>query len=160
MQHRSRAWITRRLRSHATLELLNIPLQFVMWFLVVELPLTAPNLIGFALLAILLVQGATYWLMKLRQPPGRPLPGARGFVLARRCNVILLGAGLVFVGWTTARDPGSETVVGLVFALAAVLEHVNYFHTQLMYDTTADLRYLFTRGLRRSHLARDLARSL
>ncbi len=159
MQHRSRAWIVRRLRSLAALELLNIPLQFVLWFGVVDLPLTTPNLIGFTLFAILLAEGATYWLLKLRQAPGSPLPGARGFVLARRCNVILLVAGLVFVGWAAAREPGAETVVGLVFVLAGVLEHVNYFHTQLMYDTTADLQYLFRRGLRRSHLARDLARS-
>ncbi|MGW7683895.1 hypothetical protein ACWGID_24360 [Kribbella sp. NPDC054772] len=159
MEHRSRAWITRRLRSLATLELLNIPLQYVVWFRIVDLPGTVPNLVGFALFALLLAQGATYWSAKLRQLPGEPLPGARWFSLARRWNVLVLAAGLLFVLAAVVRDPGATTVVGLVFAVVAVLEYVNYFHTQLMYDTPADLRQLFSRGLRRSHLARDLART-
>ncbi|GAA1775939.1 hypothetical protein [Actinomadura chokoriensis] len=33
----------------------------------------------------------------------------------------------------------------------------HYFHVQLMYDTGEDVRYLRSRGLRRAHLARDLA---
>ncbi|MFF0344076.1 hypothetical protein [Kribbella sp. NPDC004875] len=159
MEHSSRAWIARRLRSLATLELLNIPLQYVVWFGVIDLPGTAPNLAGFALFALLLAQGAAYWSAKLRQLPGEPLPAARWFSLARKWNVPVLAGGLVFVLAAVARDPGATTVAGLVFAVVAVLEYVNYFHLQLMHDTPADLRYLFTRGLRRSHLARDLARA-
>ncbi|MBP2402953.1 hypothetical protein SNS2_1565 [Streptomyces netropsis] len=47
---------------------------------------------------------------------------------------------------------------GLCFALFAVLEHVNHFHTQLMYDTAEDRRALRENGLRRAHPARDLDR--
>jgi hypothetical protein len=37
-----------------------------------------------------------------------------------------------------------------------VLEHVNYFHIQLMHDTSNDVRRLLRRGFRRSSLARNL----
>lgn len=158
MHHHSRAWIRRRLRSLALLELANIPLQFVIWFRIIDLPVTAPNIVGFALFAILLVEGTAYWTAKLRQPPGAPLPGASAFAAARRGNLVLLPAGLLYVGWSVGRDPGADNLLGLGFALFAVLEHVNYFHIQLMYDNAEDLRYLRTHGLRRSHLSRDLAR--
>ena len=69
---------------------------------------------------------------------------------------MLLAGGLFFLLWSVIRDPGADTVPGLAFAVFAVLEYVNYFHVQLMYDTSADLRHLLTRGFRRAHLARDL----
>ncbi|MER5323898.1 hypothetical protein [Streptosporangium roseum] len=159
MDHRSRAWAQRRLRSLAWLELLNIPLQAVIWFGKVGFPVTAANSVGFALFALLLLEGAGYWAAKLRQiaTRNRSLPGAGAFVVARRGNVAVLVAGLLFIVWAVVVDPGAGSWPGLGFGLFAVLEHVNYFHVQLMYDTAEDLRYLRSRGLRRAHLARDLA---
>ncbi len=159
MDHRSRSWIRRRLRSLALLELLNIPLQAVVWFGAVGLPVTAANAVGFALFALLLVEGAGYWVAKLRRTaaPGTPLPGVRAFAAVRVLNVPLLAAGVLFTAWAVRSDPGSGSLPGLGFALFAVLEHVNYFHWQLMYDTGEDLRRLGRGGLRRAHLARDLA---
>lgn len=140
------------------LELLNVPLQAVIWFGVVGVPVTVINVVGFALLALLLVEGAGYWAAKLRQVtrPGSRLHGAGAFAVARRVNPVLLAGGLLLTGWAGAAVPGTRTWPGLVFATVAMLEHINYFHVQLMYDTAADLRYLRTRGLRRAHLARDL----
>ncbi|MQA82308.1 MAG: hypothetical protein GEV10_28245 [Streptosporangiales bacterium] len=158
MDHRSRSWIGRRLRSLALLELLNIPLQAVIWFAVVDLPVTVPNAVGFALFAFLLLQGASYWAAKLRRfgAPGGALPGVGAFRIGRVANVAVLLAGLAYAVRSVVADPGAGSIPGLVFALVAVLEYVNYFHVQLMYDNADDLRYLFTRGLRRAHLARDL----
>lgn len=159
MNHRSRAWVRRRLRSLALLELFNIPFQAWVWFGKVGFPPTAANAVGFALFSLLLVQGAGYWLAKLRTvaTPGTPLPGVRFFAAARVLNVPVLLAGVLFAAGAVSGDPGSATIPGLAFALFAVLEHVNYFHTQLMYDNREDLRYLRRHGLRRAHLARDLA---
>ena len=159
MHHRSRAWVLRRLRSLARLELFNIPLQAVLWFGLVGFPVTAGNIVGFALFALLLVEGAGYWLAKLRQIAtcATCLPAAGAFVIARRGNVAALVAGLSFIVWSVVNDPGAGSWPGLGFGLFAVLEQVNYFHVQLMYDTAEDLRYLRAKGLRRAHLARDLA---
>ncbi|MFI0453506.1 hypothetical protein [Actinomadura sp. 6N118] len=159
MNDRFRSRIRRRLRSLAWLELLNVPLQAVVWFGVVGLPMTAANMVGFTLFAVLLVVGAGYWLAKLRQisAPGAPLPGAEIFAVARGASLLLLAAGLLFIAGKVVAAPGAGSWAGLVFGLVAVLEYVNYFHVQLMYDTVEDLRYLRSHGLRRAHLARDLA---
>ncbi|MFE0147910.1 hypothetical protein ACFWY5_12240 [Nonomuraea sp. NPDC059007] len=160
MNHRSRSWIRRRLRSLAWLELLNIPLQAVIWFGVVGFPVTAANSVGFALFTLVLLEGAGYWFAKLRGLATRcgSLPGAGAFAVARRTNVAVLTVGLLFIVWTVVTDPGAGSWPGLAFGLFAALEHVNYFHVQLMYDTAEDFRYLRSRGLRPAHLARDLAR--
>ncbi|MET7419947.1 hypothetical protein [Dactylosporangium sp. NPDC005555] len=153
--------VTRRLRSLATLELVNVPLQAGVWFGLIGLPATAANLAGFALFALLLVEGAGYWMAKLRQlrGPVRDLPAWRVFRAARVANPLVLAAGLAVTGHAVIADPGRGTWPGLGFAAFAVLEHVNYFHVQLMHDTSADLRRLRSVGLRRSHLARDLRRA-
>ncbi|MDR7279500.1 hypothetical protein [Catenuloplanes atrovinosus] len=141
--------VRRRLRSLALLELINIPLWGWAAFGALGLPATALDLAGFALFALLLAEGAGYWLAKLCQT-GRTVPGLWFFRAARLINPVLLAAGLILT--VTGR-----AWAGLFFTGFAVLEHVNYFHVQLMYDNRADLRRLARRGFRRSHLARDLA---
>lgn len=142
------------------MELVNIPLQGVAWFGLVGLPVTVPNLIGFGLFAALLIEGAAYWAAKLHQirHRRRRLPGEPAFRVARAVNPLILAAGVVMIGYAAATDPGRGSWPGLVFALFAWLEHVNYFYLQLMHDTVDDLRRFRAVGLRRSHLARDLAR--
>lgn len=144
-----RAHVRRRLRTLASLELINIPLWAWVTFGALDLTATAPNLVGFGLFALLLLQGAAYWLAKLRQT-GRTVPGLWFFRAARLINPALLLAGLLLTAMT-------QSWPGLFFAAFAALEHINYFHIQLMHDTRADLHRLAHHGLRRSHLARDLA---
>lgn len=160
MVSRTPAPVRRRLRSLAVMELVNIPLQAVLWFGLMGFPVTPANVAGFALFALLLVEGAAYWATKLRQLAARRrvLPGVAAFAFARRANVVVLALGLILICWSVVTDPGVGSWPGLGFGLFAVLEHVNYFHVQLMYDNAADTRHLRAHGLRRSHLARDLAR--
>ncbi len=154
------AAVRRRVRSLAVLELVNVPLQTVAWFGLIGVPVTAPNLVGFGLFVLLLAQGAAYWAAKARQLRAHAghLEGGRAFRAARTVDPVLLAAGVAFCGSAAVREPGWVSWPGLGFALFAVLEYVNYFHIQLSHDTAADLRRLFTTGLRRSHLARDLRR--
>ncbi|GIG68044.1 hypothetical protein [Phytomonospora endophytica] len=152
--------LLRRLRSLAALELLNIPLQAWVWFTVAGFPATAANLTGFALVALLLVQGAAYWTAKGRRlATGRTgLPAARAFAVARVANPVLLTASTGFTLWAAVSAPGRGSLPGLAFALFAWLEQINYFHVQLMYDNAADLRRFRAHGFRRGPLARNLAR--
>ncbi|MEU6075511.1 hypothetical protein [Micromonospora sp. NPDC047074] len=154
----TRAAARRRLRSLLGWELLNVPLQAWLWFAVVGVPLTAVNLAGFGAFAALLVVGAAYWALKLRQlRRDEPrLPGRRHFATARAALPVLLAAVVAGCAVAVVRAPGTQSYPGLGFALFAVLEYVNYFHVQLMHDNRADLRRLATVGFRRSHLARDL----
>ncbi|SDD76770.1 hypothetical protein SAMN05216270_107140 [Glycomyces harbinensis] len=144
----------------ALLELINVPLQAAVWFGVLGLPPSPANLAGFAAFALLLAQGASYWIAKLRQlgSGASALPGATAFALALRADPPVLFAVVMFTGWSALNAPGAATYLGLGFAVFAVLEYVNYFYTQLSYDNIADLRYLTARGLRRAHLAIDLER--
>lgn len=143
-----RQTIRRRLRSLAAGELVNIPLQAGLWFGVVGLPATLPNLMGYAIFVALLIEGACYWLAKLRQlgTGSGNVPAARIFSTIRAVNVPLLAIGVVVAAYAAIAEPGIESLPGLGFALFAVLEHVNYFHVQLVHR------------LRPSHLARDLKR--
>lgn len=152
--------LQRRLRSLIAGEVVNIPLQAAIWYGIVGFPATWANLVGFAVFSLLLIQGAAYWAAKLEQLRNRrALPrGMSAFAVARVANLAVLGAGLLATGAAVLTDPGRGSLPGLGFALFAVLEHVNYFHTQLMHDTVADLRRFRAVGFRRSQLARDLAR--
>ena len=74
------------------------------------------------------------------------------FAVLRRLNPVLLAVALPVLVAALVDGPADEAVAGLAFWLLAVLEHINYFHTQLMYDNAADLRRLRTSGPQRAHL--------
>ncbi|MFE5209323.1 hypothetical protein [Streptomyces sp. NPDC056600] len=150
--------MSRRLLSLCAGELVNVPLQAVIWFGVARLPATWPNVCGFALCALILLQGAAYWAAKLRSlssGSGARPPGIAFLAAARMVDVPLLGLGLVLTAGAVIRSPGPESVPGLFFACFAVLEYVNYFHIQLVNAATAGGPG--RRGCR-AHLARDLER--
>lgn len=149
------------MRNLAILEFVNISLWAVAWFGVLGFPLSVANLAGFAAFAALLVQGGAYWSLKIRQLRSHSprLPGIAVFRVLRVANLPLLAAALAITLHAAVTQPGRGSLLGLGLALFGVAEHVNYFHVQLMHDTAADLRRLFSVGLRPAHLARDLANS-
>jgi len=153
--------VLQRMRTLAILEFLNIGI--LGWAAFVALPARPEvgNLVGFALTALLLVEGGSYWALKAHQLTSRQrLPRGLGvFRVLRPVNVVALGVGGVIVWYAAATSPGWGSIPGVVFWLLALLEHVNYFTWQLMHDTRVDLsRLLRTRRLHPSHLAVDLKR--
>lgn len=54
---------------------------------------------------------------------------------------MLLAVGLLIYLQVQDTGRGNLLVTGLLY-LFAVLEYINYFHFQLMYDNHADLQYL------------------
>lgn len=156
----NRSALRRRLRSLLILEIVNIPLQAWIWFSLIGLPVTPAGLVGFALFSLLLLQGAGYWAVKVHQL-GHATVAPKGlgfFAVARFADVPVLAGGLGYTVYAVISDPGAGSIPGLCFAVFAVLEYVNYFHVQLMYDNAADLCRLRKAGLQRSHLSRDLSR--
>lgn len=146
------------MRSLAILELVNVPLWVMAWFGLLDFPLTAANLAGFAAFAVLLLEGGAYWLLKIRQLRSRApqLPGVRIFRMLRIANIALIVAALAVAVPAAVLSPGRGSFPGLGLALFGAVEHINYFQFQLVHEAKADLRRLFSAGLRRSHLARDL----
>ncbi len=130
----------------------------MVWFGWLEFPPTPANLAGLAAFALLLLEGAAYWLLKIRQLRSHApqLPGIVVFRVLRIVNLPLIAAALAVTVSAAIISPGRGSFLGLGLALFGAIEHINYFYVQLMHDTMADLRRLFSVGLRRSHLARDL----
>jgi hypothetical protein len=118
-----------------------------------------------ALLAVsyILLQGAGYWHLKLqsilqRQPlPAYFRPLYRFFQYS---NVLLIAAVAAFIAMTNGAAASLADLVWSYGLLAfAVLEQINYYHYQLMYDTRAAFAYLGRNGrLRKAVLGLDLQR--
>ncbi|MFI9595532.1 hypothetical protein [Nonomuraea sp. NPDC052265] len=152
----------RRTRTLAVLEFVNIPLIAGVLTGILGMPLTVANSAGLVLVLLVLAEGGVYWWLKFAQLSSRaPVPaGMAMYRMISRINVGLLVAGAVVVGaGLVMGGSGAQVWPGAALWVFALLEHVNYFHLQLMHDTRADLGHLVRTGrLRRSHLALDMAR--
>ena len=117
-----------------------------------------------ALVTWLLWQGAAYWWLKLqaaRSESRIPERCLRWFVALRVVNWALIGLAPVLLilqaRTTNVFRSTLDAVIGLGFYVLAVLEQVNYYHWQLMYDYPPDWRYLLeNKRLKRSSLHRAL----
>ncbi|MFP7722809.1 hypothetical protein [Lysobacter sp. A3-1-A15] len=113
------------------------------------------------LVCYILVQGALYWALKYRQYArgvALPLWLAGLFRFFRLSNVIALAVAAVALVFTFQRGAAATDLAwGAGLWAFAMLEHINYYHWQLMYDTRGALRRLRqTRRLRRPMLAEDI----
>lgn len=117
------------------------------------------------LVAWLLWQGAAYWRLKLRAVRAGSRIAAkhlRRFAALKRLNWALIGALPVLLAVMSLMgavfSSGFDLVAGLGLYTLAILEQVNYYHYQLMYDYPPDWRYLIeNKTLKRSSLNRALA---
>ena len=115
------------------------------------------------LLSYILLQGATYWHLKissLEQRVALPLYFGTLFRTLKWSNHIFIVAMLVSLvaAWANAAQLADLQWAGSLLAFA-FLEQVNYFHYQLMYDTRGAIASLRRNArLRRAALAVDLAR--
>ncbi|MEM9133452.1 MAG: hypothetical protein AAGA59_16745 [Actinomycetota bacterium] len=116
---------------------------------------------------LLLIIGGLYWRAKLHRLTIGPATLDRllpALDRLQRPSQALTGLAVAAatVAWvipSVARGTG-DRVLATIFAVLAALEYVNYYHRQLQhFDHGPDFRRLLAgRGLRRSQLARDLAR--
>ena len=119
---------------------------------------------GMAMVSYILLQGAYYWHLKQAAQVNRtPLPAYfhalfKGFQWSNVAGLCAMALALVY-GATGSTSPASMLwACGLTFF--ALLEHINYYHHQLMYDTRGAFAGLFRhRRLRKAALAVDLMRA-
>ena len=149
--------VTRRLRSLAVLELINVGIIGWAAFGPFSADTSPTNLAAYGLVAAHLVVGSAYWAAKVHQlHHGDGLPvKAHLLVPVRRVLVIGLAIGLVIIVASVPSQPPSSWLAAVPLWLLAAAEHVNYFHWQLMYDNRADLRRLLSSGLVRPHARED-----
>jgi hypothetical protein len=111
----------------------------------------------------LLLQGGIYWHLKLRalnQSASLPAYFGKLFRAFRLSSLIVLGVvGVWFAIEMASKGWSMQLAWPLGIYLFAVLEHINYYHYQLMYDTGNAVRYVVrNRRLRRAALGTDLQR--
>ena len=110
----------------------------------------------------ILLQGILYWQLKLqtvvqRQPlPAYFQPLYRFF---KYSNFFAIAAVAAFIAATSATATQADLIWSCSLLALGVLEQINYYHYQLMYDTRAAWGYLRrNRKLRRAALGVDLER--
>ena len=119
-----------------------------------------------ALLMLMLWQVSAYWRLKLRAVRSGDRVGIsalRAYAVLEKVNWGLLGALPVIVLavrlFGHARASAFDIVVGSLVYILALLEQINYYYVQLMYDNRADWQYLRKyKHLKKASLRRDLER--
>ncbi len=126
------------------------------------------EIVAFALAAIaaggLLIVGALYWRAvdrQLRLRDRQAMKGALRFADLAQWPAVFatFAAGIAFVAALAVHGWSSGVIAAGVLTLLAALEYVNYYHRQLQhFDNSSDFKRLVSGGgLRKSHMARDLA---
>jgi len=142
------------------LELINIFLLPFAFFLLVK---AGDGLVGLnvwlaiLLNGLLLLEGSLFWYSVFRNLKGHDLFNRWNlFSFFKTLNLWLFGIVLLVVILNPSAGP--YDLGGTIFFLVlAMLEHINYFHFQLMYDNINDLRYLKRFGrLKKAKLGRIL----
>jgi len=113
-----------------------------------------------AMVVYILLQGMLYWQLKLQSTITRQALPAYFQPLYRvfKCsNVVAMACVAAFIALA---DGGSADLWWSCGLLGfAVLEHINYYHYQLMYDTRGAFDYVRRNGrLRKAALGLDLRR--
>jgi len=120
---------------------------------------------SFLFLEFLLVQGSSYWFSKWRRLKKENLSVTPKKVVGlfwklKRLNIVLIilipfAFMADFMRWNWALPIDGLSLSCFIY-LFALLEYINYFHTQLSYDNRSDLEYLRrTKRLKKSSLNRD-----
>jgi len=114
-----------------------------------------------ALVSYIVLQGVLYWHIKLQSVVQRqPLPAYFQplFRFFQYSNVVLIAAAAWLITAMYGAKVSTEDLVWSCGLLGfTVLEQINYYHFQLMYDTRAAFAYLGRNGrLRKAALGQDL----
>jgi len=113
-----------------------------------------------AMVVYILLQGMLYWQLKLQSTVRRqPLPAYFQplYSFFKYSNIVATSGVVMFIALTGGDSTDLWWSCGLL-AFAA-LEHINYYHYQLMYDTRGAVDYVRRNGrLRRAALGLDLRR--
>lgn len=121
---------------------------------------------GLIVCIVILYQGQHYWKLKLKRLKGEEFDAKRNirfFFSSKKINQILISLipaffliQLSFQNWSMWDN--KMLFWGILANVFAVLEHINYYHTQLMIDNQYDLQYVIrNRRLKKASLAKNLA---
>ncbi|MBU3209039.1 hypothetical protein [Clostridium algidicarnis] len=125
--------------------------------------------ISFFLLEFLLLQGSIYWYEKWKKLKKENTIVTSIQIVKNFKNLKKINVGVIiitmfiftfdFLTTYSSLPLGSLIVVGFIY-IFAILEYINYFHFQLMYDNFSDIKYLLrSKKLKQSCISRDFDRT-
>ena len=147
-----------RLKNLYLLELFNaffLPCVFLNYCYTHNESVGLNSVIALTLNGILLLEGSYLWFHISRQVTTANSNDVRGaFKKLKALNLGLIALAITFILFNPFK--GKWDMYGaIIFVSLAVLEHINYFEFQLMYDNQNDIRYLINyRRLKKSKLKR------
>jgi hypothetical protein len=105
-------------------------------------PVGLNSIAAMSLSGILLLQGSYLWFKISRQLSINTSDSLKStFKKLKLINIILITATVIFV-WIYPFKGSWDKYGTIGFLSLAILEHINYFEFQLMYDNMNDLNYL------------------
>jgi hypothetical protein len=120
---------------------------------------------GLIICTIILYQGQLYWKLKLYRLQGKEIDqetNIQFFRKSKRLNwrlIALMIPVLLIQLYLQNWDIESNDMFywGILANVLAILEHINYYYTQLMIDNQYDIAYVFrNKKLKKASLAKDL----
>lgn len=166
----SKQHLINRLKWYYPLELTHAVLTFpgIMVYLALTNPLRdiVFLLYGLSVCIFILLQGQHYWKLKLYRLTGKHFnqnDQLRLFRQAKKINTILIwlmppviGVQLIIKDLSFIAD--QLFIWAIVANCFAILEHINYYSTQLMVDNNADFQYIIkNKRFKTASLKKDLA---
>ncbi|GEO06324.1 hypothetical protein AAE02nite_39880 [Adhaeribacter aerolatus] len=134
-----------RLRSHYRLEFFNafgLPFLFVLNSIVHKQPIGINSIAAFILNGIILLEGSFLWYSIYRKLTTKLNTDFISILrLFKFINLLLIILTLNLIVVNQFKST-FEQVGAIAFLILAILEHINYFEVQLMYDSKNDLKYL------------------
>lgn len=136
-----------------------LPFVFVTYCYVHDQGVGFNSIMAMALNGIILMEGSFLWFGISRQITNSKADNFfTAFRNLKRGNLILIALTIVAM-LTYPFSSSFDRVGAIAFFSLAVLEHINYFEYQLMYDNKSDLAYLRRFGIKKSKLKTLLTRN-
>ena len=157
----------RKLFNLFTGELMATILFAALWLLYIQQKIgtayltSFPPIYAFALLEFILLQGSTYWFLKWKQAKQKkygqlPYSQLRIFLLFKKTNFVLIVIGALVSVYQIYLFPAGLYWYAFLYAFA-IIEHINYYHIRLSYQTSDEIKeFLRQKKFRSSILAKEL----
>ncbi|MFJ7746909.1 hypothetical protein [Peribacillus sp. NPDC097295] len=157
----------RKLFHLFTGELTATILFAVMWLLYIQQQIwityltSFPPIYAFVLLEFILLQGSLFWFLKWKQAKQKkyvqlPYTQLRMFLLFKKINFVLIVIGALVLVYQIIKFPAGHYWFAFLYAFA-IIEHINYYHIRLSYQTLDEIKeFLRQKKFRSSILAKEL----
>ncbi|HDR7718384.1 general stress protein [Bacillus albus] len=124
--------------------------------------------VSFLLLEFILLQGTLYWYVKWKRLKKEkisvtPIRMIHYLKVLKKINIAFIIAGFItvtidFVIWYPDLPLGGLSFTLFIY-IFALLEYINYYHTQLSYDNISDIKHLIkSKKLKQSCISKDFQR--